>query len=130
MQHEPVTCEFCGVQYRPKQAKAKNRYCSKECGQAARNAELRGNRAAHLKKKYGLDEAAFNAMLAAQDDRCAICRLKLPGGKGAFHVDHCHVTGRVRGLLCMLCNHGLGNFRDDPLKLRAAAAYLEARHAT
>lgn len=41
-----------------------------------------------------------------------------------LHLDHCHVTGDLRGYLCRACNHGLGNFQDDPKLLRAAIAYL------
>jgi hypothetical protein len=63
-------------------------------------------------------------MLEAQGGRCAICRSDKPGGRGRFAVDHCHSSGRVRGLLCVACNAGLGQFRDDPDLLRAAVAYL------
>ena len=59
-------------------------------------------------------------MLAEQDGLCAICRTA-----AAVHVDHDHETGAVRSLLCFNCNGGLGQFRDDPVVLRAAADYVE-----
>lgn len=76
---------------------------------------------------YGLTEAEYQAMLAAQGGLCAICRTpEAVKGKpeASFRVDHCHTTGAVRGLLCAHCNSGLGQFRDDPTLLRKAAAYL------
>lgn len=64
-------------------------------------------------------------MLARQDGRCAICRTTFPGGRwGHFHVDHEHETGAVRGLLCTVCNIGLGYFDDSADRLAQAAAYL------
>ena len=42
----------------------------------------------------------------------------------SLHLDHCHDTGRVRGILCPSCNHGLGKVHDDPALLGAAARYL------
>ncbi|MFP3967298.1 endonuclease VII domain-containing protein [Actinomadura fulvescens] len=53
-------------------------------------------------------------------DRCPIC-----WSAPAVHVDHCHETGKVRGLLCPECNTGMGQLRDDPVTLRRAADYLE-----
>jgi hypothetical protein len=73
---------------------------------------------------YGLTPEAYAALLETQDARCAICRTDTPGGKGGWHVDHNHATGLVRGLLCTNCNQGLGQFADDPDRLRAAADYL------
>ena len=61
-------------------------------------------------------------MLERQGKVCGIC--KTPGKP--LCVDHCHATGKVRGLLCRDCNLGLGNYKDNPVFTRAATAYLEA----
>lgn len=85
-----------------------------------------------LKKNYGLSREDYAALLAGQRGRCAICgcpERRLTKGKAtALAVDHCHVGGHVRGLLCADCNRGLGMFGDDPKRLAAAIEYLE-RHA-
>lgn len=75
-------------------------------------------------RKYGVDQAWFDATLDAQQHRCAICRTDEPGRKN-WSIDHCHATGRVRGLLCNHCNTAIGLMRDDPAALRAAIDYLE-----
>jgi len=72
---------------------------------------------------YGITIAQYDAMLARQGGVCAICRKHR--GK-TLCVDHCHVTGKVRGLLCRKCNAAIGFFEDDPRIARAGAAYLEA----
>jgi hypothetical protein len=64
-------------------------------------------------------------MLDEQEGCCAICGDDEPGGRhGTWHVDHNHVTGKNRKLLCHCCNTGLGSFKDDPERLEKAAAYL------
>ena len=66
-------------------------------------------------------------MLVEQGGGCAICgREAWEERCGKLHVDHCHASGKVRGLLCEKCNHGIGEFRDDPVLLVQAVAYLEA----
>ncbi|MGD6750825.1 endonuclease VII domain-containing protein [Streptomyces sp. BH105] len=77
-------------------------------------------RAGHLKRQYGITEAERDELVAAQVGVCCIC-LDAP----AVHVDHCHETGRVRGVLCFSCNAALGQFRDRPDAIRRAAAYVE-----
>ena len=72
---------------------------------------------------YGITLEDFDLMLTRQHGVCAICRTKPPE---RLSVDHCHATGKVRGLLCSKCNCGLGFFRDEPRRLRAAAKYLLA----
>lgn len=80
--------------------------------------------------RFRITEADYEAMLFAQDGRCAICRkpesLTFKGRTRRLAVDHCHGTGKVRGLLCAHCNQALGKFDDEPSVLRRAAEYLEA----
>ena len=97
-----------------------------------RNKERHADQTARAKlmHKYGITMDDFDAMLEAQDGRCAICPATRPGGRGAWHVDHCHDTGIVRGLLCSNCNRGMGLLGDDPATLRAAADYLERPRPT
>ena len=81
-------------------------------------------------RRYGLTIEQYDAMLADQQGLCALCG-KPPsnpdgiGVAGRLHVDHDHETGRVRSLLCLNCNHGVGSFRDDPEVMRRAAEYVE-----
>lgn len=81
-------------------------------------------RKADIRRMYGLPPDQYDAMLAAQGGACDICRVPFAGTP---HVDHCHKSGAVRGLLCDGCNHGIGKFGDDPAAMRRAADYLE-RH--
>ena len=84
-----------------------------------------GIREGKLRDKYGITQAQFDALLSGQGGACAICHAREPGGKWkTFHVDHDHLTGAVRGLLCTNCNRGLGYFGDDESRLKKAAAYL------
>lgn len=80
----------------------------------------------YYKTNYGITKDQFDEMLASQNGACAICGTKEPQGSSrTFHVDHCHKTQRVRGLLCHHCNVGLGHFFDIPAALRSAATYIE-----
>jgi hypothetical protein len=83
-----------------------------------------------LKTQYGITRDEFEALFEAQGGACAICRTEQLPVSGAFpstqwNVDHHHESGTIRGILCSLCNWGLGQFRDSPDLLRAAIAYLE-----
>lgn len=79
-----------------------------------------------LKKRYGMTIEDYERMLEEQGGCCAICGTDDPGvDTWSFCVDHDHITGKVRALLCRRCNTGLGQFRDDIQVLRAALRYLE-----
>jgi len=79
-----------------------------------------------LKKTYGIGYAEYLTMLEVQNGCCAICGTNDTGNRKAFHVDHCHATGKIRGLLCGNCNSGIGNLRDNVRLLRRAIDYLES----
>lgn len=83
-----------------------------------------------LRRKYGMEIEDYDALLAAQGGRCAICRSTDPkSNRGTcFVVDHDHDTGAVRGLLCMICNTGIGGLQDDPRIVAAALQYLVSAH--
>lgn len=86
-------------------------------------------RRSQLKRKYGITPAEYDATLESQQSTCAICGSSASGGRSStFPVDHCHRTGKVRGILCTKCNRGLGLFNDDILRLRRAADYLERNY--
>ncbi len=85
------------------------------------------HRNARLKNKYGITQAIYDEMLAAQQGRCAICRKDKPGGTwNVFCVDHCHATGKIRGLLCTSCNVLLSSVGDNIDGLRRFVNYLQA----
>jgi hypothetical protein len=86
-----------------------------------------------LRHRFGISIAEYDAMLAAQQGLCAICG-RPPDATSRnpqinrLHIDHDHTTGRVRALLCCLCNWGIGHFQESPVLLDKAAAYLRAYH--
>ena len=86
-------------------------------------AQIDRSRKTRLRNKYGLSLADFNDMWAAQGFACAVCQTPL--SQRQAYVDHCHKTGRVRGILCHGCNSSIGFAKDDPSRLRRLAAYLE-----
>jgi hypothetical protein len=88
--------------------------------------EKQSQRAAHLKKKFGISTEEYEALLVTQNGVCAVCRNSCPSGR-RLAIDHCHVTGKIRGLLCTPCNTAIGLAKEDTLRLRALIDYIE-RH--
>jgi hypothetical protein len=80
-------------------------------------------RTRQLKRRYGISPADYEALLANQGRVCAICRRP---SKRQLCVDHCHSTGKIRGLLCRWCNIALGCLKEDQTSLITALAYLGA----
>lgn len=78
--------------------------------------------------KYGLTNAEFDTMVRDQAGRCRSCDDPMGPGPRQLHVDHCHFTGRVRGLLCGGCNTALGAVQDSPRRLRQLAEYIDDHH--
>lgn len=77
-----------------------------------------------LKTQYGIDEKEFQRMVESQNFKCAICRC-VPDSKRKFNVDHCHTTGKVRGLLCWNCNIALGYLKENVDSFKNAIDYLQ-----
>lgn len=86
-----------------------------------------GPRRLKAEARHDLPAGTYAQMMTEQEGVCAICRE--PPGVEALNVDHCHTTGKIRGLLCRPCNHGLGFFRDDLNRLAGAMRYLTTGRA-
>lgn len=107
--------------------KAHCRACDKERWDTTAPAVKFRHRAAGRKFEITHDE--WLAMRAAQDDLCAICGQPETAKRGdvtiPLSIDHCHASGKIRSLLCGRCNTAIGQMLDDPVRLRAAADYVE-----
>ncbi len=87
---------------------------------------LAASRERHYASSYGISTTERDAMLAAQNGKCAICQKETSFRSGGAGVDHCHTTGKLRAVLCGSCNPGLGKFFDSPELLEAAALYIRS----
>lgn len=121
---ETRACQVCGADITHLKRGAK--WCSDPCAQKGRrtnNPELHIRH--RLKSDYGLTLEEYELILASQGGVCAICGTdKIRGFGKRLAIDHCHDTGKVRGILCGNCNRGVGHFANDPALLEAAAVYL------
>ena len=117
------TCEICKQPFTA--LSKKGRWCDvcvPKISEIGESAQLWGGYA----RKFGMTKADYETMLKLQGNACAICHksfISMP--KQDIHVDHDHKTNRVRGILCLYCNRGIGCFFDSPAALRTAAIYLE-----
>jgi len=89
----------------------------------SRPEQKRKQRDAYYRRTFGISADEFDALLENQRGVCAICARK-PEREASFHLDHDHVTGDIRGILCLGCNQGVGQFQDDAALLERAAAYV------
>jgi Recombination endonuclease VII len=105
-----------------KQGGRGSRYCAEHSTQGAERERAR-MRHRSRERMYGIAPEEYQALLEAQEGLCAVCG-NGPTGRRLLSVDHDHVTGEVRGLLCNRCNPMLGYARDDVAVLQAAIEYL------
>jgi len=77
----------------------------------------------YLQRKYGITSSRYEEILKLQEGKCALCKRENKG-KSAFHVDHCHTTGKVRGLLCNQCNPAIGFLNEDLDRIYKVIDYL------
>ena len=83
-----------------------------------------------LKRTYGLSFAQYNALFEAQHGACAICKAKAASARAErLCVDHCHKSGKVRGLLCVRCNHMISRMGDDLDGVMRYVDYLRSADA-
>ena len=84
----------------------------------------------HLKTKYNLTKEDYNKKLIEQNHKCAICGIdEKDAPRSKLLVDHCHNTGKIRGLLCNNCNTGIGFLKDSISTMAKAITYLD-KHKT
>ncbi len=133
-------CKMCGktrlLKFFPKSKKSATgyfSYCINCRRDVNRNSDVKRSkgckrkdfsRRAYLKRTYAITQEEYDEMWKKQGCKCAICgssdtTKKLPA------IDHCHNTGKIRGILCENCNRGLGMFHDDIGKMQSAIDYLK-----
>jgi|688.fasta_scaffold316902_2 hypothetical protein len=145
---EPRECKTCNKLFTPKKGK-NTKYCCALCGhkkwlsvnkdefseyrkevykkKKEKNPELLRDEARFrmTKRVYGLTKEQYYIMLSNQNNRCKICNKILDPASKFTHIDHCHQTSKVRGILCGSCNNGLGMFKDNIQNLYSAINYLQ-----
>jgi len=138
---QTLYCKSCGQNKSPQyfhkdtSSKRGHTYYCKECANSRSRAWTAANKHsvsyrqkkhnAYYKHMYGISLDERIALLNSQGSKCAICRCPLDHTGGNTHTDHCHTTGKVRGILCTNCNRGLGHFQENQEFLMQAVKYLQ-----
>ncbi len=92
-----------------------------------RNRDPRKHKDGKLQRSFGISLESYENLLTKQEGKCAICGAEKNVYKGKEHdlfVDHCHINGNVRGLICHRCNYVLGMVKDDPELLEKMGKYI------
>ena len=120
-----TTCKLLKSQEDFTKSKEKRRYAyrCKQCDKQYRKENKEYIKDYQFKYKFGISLKEYNDLLESQNHQCAICKSTCLSGR-SLAVDHCHLTLKVRGLLCIPCNQGLGSFRDSKKLLNNAISYL------
>lgn len=132
-------CSKCKIEkektefYKEKRSKQGLQSMCKECFKKWQKSETgkKTARKAHLQQKYDITLQQYDEMLEEQNNCCAICMKDISvcdkGSGNHLAVDHCHNTGKVRGLLCASCNILLGKAKDNITILQSAVNYLKMK---
>lgn len=129
------TCNKCGIQkplsefskrydYADIRYRSNCKSCVKEYSKIQHIKNIDKRKSQKLMKAYGITLAQKIEMLKSQNNKCDICSIELKSIRSA-HVDHCHNTKKVRGILCTKCNPGIGYFQDNLDLLKSAMKYLK-----
>lgn len=122
-------CKACAVIYhREASRKWYNEYREQKAASQKEHREMnpRNQTVGARKRRYGISAEEYDALSIRQKGACAICGGPPVKNRKSLSVDHCHETGRIRGLLCGRCNTGLGMFKDLPALLEKALQYLRS----
>jgi hypothetical protein len=121
-------CRSCG-ETKPVEKFRRNKGCRDGVTHQCKDCHYVSQRNGELRRNFGISYAEYLIMLDAQQNCCAICGKDAEEFTKAFAVDHCHTTGKVRGLLCWHCNTSIGKFGDDVDMLERAIEYLKVHTA-
>jgi hypothetical protein len=127
------TCKVCGVEKNISDFYTGRKDC-KDCKNIAARKRWKENieasdrykkrsRERAKERRYGITQEQFDQMLLDQNNKCKICDIEFKNTKDT-HIDHCHNTNYVRGLLCNGCNMALGQFYDNVELMNNAIKYL------
>lgn len=120
-------CKECRRKYKRTDSYKRQARNSKTAARYARYEQYRLAEMKREMRKYGITVEIYNALLLEQNNSCATCLRAAKEFTKRLAVDHCHTTGKVRGLLCSQCNTALGKYRDDIETMERAITYLK-RH--
>lgn len=115
-------CSCCGAEKNGSDF-SRDRGAADGLYQACRDCQAERVRASKY-RRFGYKRGDYGKMLASQGGKCAICHRDESDSRRSLHVDHCHETGHIRGLLCGRCNTAIGLFEHSPRGLRRAADYI------
>lgn len=121
-------CAKCNQEFKPTAKAGRGfSYCKKCCSIKRKedwilnkNKIAKNNRNSFIKCKYNITNEIYEDLLKNQNGKCDICKTNEPQA-----IDHCHKTGKTRGLLCRACNTALGMFKDSTDVLAEAILYLK-----
>ena len=123
------TCKGCGVFKQPQDfpiAKSKRSYGGYQAHLSCKNCEKERKLRSHLERTYGLTLEDYEEMVFEQDNKCYLCGEEPSDVYGRLVVDHCHHTGKVRKLLCRMCNIHLSKIEACPEYFNRVKEYLDS----